>query len=82
MQKIHVHRGFTITVLAEDDPAGGSSLTTRIDRIGTDAREREAWTAPRHARSALCGKAALSAAFDGAQRAIDSALGDTDPLDE
>ncbi|MGF6441958.1 hypothetical protein [Paraburkholderia youngii] len=82
MQEVHLHRGFTITVLVEDDPAGGSSITTRIDRTGTDARDLEAWTAPRHARSALRGKPAIGEAVDNAQRAIDSALGDPDPLDE
>lgn len=82
MQEVHVHRGFTITVLVEDDPAGGSSVTTRIDRADTDVLDPEAWTAPRHARSALRGKPAIGAAVADAQRAIDSALGDPDPLDE
>ncbi|MGF6820083.1 hypothetical protein OKW33_006977 [Paraburkholderia atlantica] len=82
MQEVHVHRGFTITVLVEDDPAGGSSITTRIDRTDTDARDVESWTAPRRARSALRGRPAIGEAVDDAQRAIDSALGDPDPLDE
>jgi hypothetical protein len=42
----------------------------------------EASTAPRRARSALRGKPAIGEAVDDAQRAIDSALGDADPLDE
>jgi hypothetical protein len=82
MQEIHVHRGFTITVLVEDDPAGGSSVTTRIDRADTDTRDLEASTAPRRARSTLRGKPAIGEAFADAQRAIDSALGEPDPLDE
>lgn len=82
MQEIHVYRGFAITVLVENDPAGGSSVTTRIDRAEADAAERAEWTAPRLARSPLRGKAAIGAAVDDARHAIDSALGERGVLEE
>lgn len=82
MQKIHEHRGFAITILVEDDPTGGSSVTTRIDRIGVDGQNNPEWTAPRLSRSGLRGHAAIGQALDDAQRAIDSALGADDVLEK
>ncbi|MDR6494054.1 hypothetical protein J2797_003957 [Paraburkholderia terricola] len=84
MQEVHTHRGFVVTVLAEDDPAGGSSVTTRIEPSkehplpddGTD------WSAPHLARSPYRGAAAIGAAFDEARRQIDAALGDPDPIED
>jgi hypothetical protein len=81
LQATYVHRGFSITVQVEDTPTGGSHVVTRIDRIDGDPDEREEWSAPRNARSSQRGEAAIGAAVDKAQRAIDAALGSEDPFE-
>lgn len=80
MQEIHTHRGFVITVVAEDDPAGGSSVTTRVQPNGR--YQNDEWIAPRLARSRYRGAVAIGAAFDDARRAIDAALGGPDPIED
>jgi hypothetical protein len=83
MQEVHTHRGFTVTILAEDDPAGGSSVTTRINRSQAHQLDDGGqWSAARLSRSRFRGAAAIGAAFDEARREIDSVLGSDDPLDE
>lgn len=84
MEEVHTYRGFRISIVAQDDPAGGSSVDTRIERGDAAGRDepREDWTAPRHARSPLRDKAAIGEALDDARRAIDSALGQPDVLEE
>ncbi|MFL9966786.1 hypothetical protein PQR02_38695 [Paraburkholderia sediminicola] len=82
MQEVHIHRGFTVTVLAEDDPAGGSTVTTRIERSDGAQPDGGEWAAPRLKRSRFRGATAIGAAFDDARREIDSALGSDDPLDQ
>jgi hypothetical protein len=82
MQEVHTHRGFTVTVLAEDDPAGGSTVTTRIQPGDGGQPDNGEWTAPRLSRSRFRGAAAIGAALDDARREIDSVLGSDDPLGE
>ncbi len=55
MQEVHTHRGFTVTVLAEDDPAGGSTVTTRIQRDDGGQPDNGEWAAPRQSRSRFRG---------------------------
>lgn len=84
MREVHTYRGFKISIAAQDDPAGGSTVSTEIERDDTAGRDdpRDALSAPRHARSELRDKAAIGEALDDARRAIDSALGEPDVLED
>jgi hypothetical protein len=82
MQERQEHRGFTITVTARDDPAGGSRISLMIARppkIG-ELRLEPRDSKPEHYHSQLSGKAAIGEGMSRAKRAIDDALGPRDPF--
>lgn len=85
MQDRQDHRGFSITVTARDDPAGGSSVTLLVERVfagGSDVRSGAPIPQPEHYRSLLAGPAALGEAIERTKRAIDEALGGRDPFED
>lgn len=76
------HRGFSITVTTRDD-SGGSNVTLILEQIspgGRDIRGGAPIPKPEHYHSLLTGSAAVGEAMQRTKRAIDEALGDSDPL--
>jgi hypothetical protein len=82
MQEQQEHRGFTITVTARDDRAGGSRITLMIERPPKvrELRVEPPDPKPEHYHSPHSGKEAIGEAMNRAKRAIDDALGPRNPF--